>query len=117
MSSSAGQRQQLRSNLELVDSEGASEGARERERTSNAGKRTKHLGVELPSDRADPSLSRLSLHKLGVKRLLELDHVDSGGWGRRDRLHPELTRLLPLPRREDRVQNLLRLLLFFCFGR
>ena len=69
------------------------------------------LGVELPPDLADPRLPGLSLLQLLVQLLLQVHHVQPGGGGRADRLPPQLALLLPLPRRQDAVQDLLCLIL------
>ena len=42
---------------------------------------------------------------------LEVHHVQPGGGGGADRLPPQLALLLPLPRRQDAVQDLLCLIL------
>lgn len=65
------------------------------------------LGVQLLTDWADTSLSRLSRLKFLVEIVLEVDHIHSGGWSWRNITHPQLTTLGILPWWQDRVQVVL----------
>ena len=65
------------------------------------------LRVELLAHGADPGLARLALQQTLVELLLQVDHVQARGWRARHVLNPEPV-LGPLPRREDRVEDVLR---------
>ena len=77
--------------------------------------------VRLQPDLADTSLPGLTLLQLQVELLLEVHHVQPGGGGGGggcapggggggDGLAPQLAVLLPLPRGQDGVQDLLGLI-------
>ena len=60
------------------------------------------LGVQLLAHGAYPGLARLPLQQALVELLLQVDHVEPGGWCAGDVLHPELPLVRPLTARRGR---------------